>query len=192
MVILYVYLYYFAHGFFIIQLKKILWQADKVGDTIQHVRVQRKRWYDDALFQDESTPPDDAPAWTISSSYNRDSHTRGEGGGSGRQNEREGGGGSGSGRQNEREGGSGSGRVQRESGSGSGRQDERDIGSGSGSGQRESGGGSGLINQNEEERGGGSGGNRRLLVEGSGQTEEPRRDKGKGTGISSISNILNP
>ena len=169
MVILYVYLYYFAHGFFIIQLKKILRQADKVGDTIQHVRVQRKRWYDDALYQDESTPPDDAPAWTISSSYNRDSRTRGEGGGSGRQNEREGGGGSGSGRQIEREGGGGSGRVQRESGSGSG-----------------------LINQNEEERGGGSGGNRRLLVEGSGQTEEPRRDKGKGTGISSISNILNP
>ena len=135
MVILYVYLYYFAHGFFIIQLKKILRQADKVGDTIQHVRVQRKRWYDDALYQDESTPPDDAPAWTISSSYNRDSHTRGEGGGSGHQNEREGGGGSGSGRQIEQEGGSGSGRVQRESGSGSGRQDERDVGSGSGSSQ---------------------------------------------------------
>src|SRR6266496_3588983 len=164
------FLYYIA--------KKILRQADKVGDTIQHVRVQRKRWYDDALYQDESTPPDDAPAWTISSSYNRDSHTRGEGGGSGRQNEREGGGGSGSGRQNEREGGGGSGsgrQIEREGGSGSGRQDERDIGSGSG--QRESGGGSGL--------------NRRL-VEGSGQTEEPRRDKGKGTGISSISNILNP
>ena len=194
MVILYVYLYYFAHGFFIIQLKKILRQADKVGDTIQHVRVQRKRWYDDALYQDESTPPDDAPAWTISSSYNRDSRTRegGGGSGSGRQNEREGGGGSGSDHQIEREGGSGSGRVQRESGSGSGRQDERDIGSGSGSGQRESGGGSGLINQNEEEKGGESGGNRRLLVEESGQTEEPRRDKGKGTGISSISNILNP
>ena len=124
MVILYVYLYYFAHGFFIIQLKKILRQADKVGDTIQHVRVQRKRWYDDALFQDESTPPDDAPAWTISSSYNRDSHTRGEGGGSGRQNEREGGGGSGSGRQNKREGGgrSESGRqIEREGGGGSGR-----------------------------------------------------------------------
>src|SRR2546421_2540328 len=200
MVILYVYLYYFAHG------KKLLRQADKVGDTIQHVRVQRKCWYDDALFQDESTPPDDAPAWTISSSYNRDSHTRGEGGGSGRQNEREGGGGSRSGHQIEREGGGrsrsghqieregggGSGRVQRESGSRSGRQDERNVGSRSGSGQRESGGGSGLINQNEEERGGGSGGNRRLLVEESGQTEEPRRDKGKGTGISSISNILNP
>src|SRR2546422_11348051 len=97
------FLYYIA--------KKILRQADKVGDTIQHVRVQRKRWYDDALYQDESTPPDDAPAWTISSSYNRDSHTRGEGGGSGRQNEREGGGGSGSGRQIEREGGGGSGLI---------------------------------------------------------------------------------
>src|SRR2546421_3636407 len=117
MVILYVYLYYFAHG------KKILWQADKVGDTIQHVRVQRKRWYDDALFQDESTPPDDAPAWTISSLYNHDSHTRGEGDGSARQNKREGGGGSGSSRQIEQKGGGGSGRVQRESGSESGRQD---------------------------------------------------------------------
>ena len=67
------FLYYIA--------KKILWQADKVGDTIQHIRVQRKCWYDDALFQDESTLPDDTPAWTISSSYNRDSHTQGEGGG---------------------------------------------------------------------------------------------------------------
>ena len=124
------------------------------------------------------TPPDDAPAWTISSSYNRNSHIRGEGDGSGHQIEQKGGG--------------GSKRVQRESGSGSGHQDEWDVGSGSRSGQRESGGGSGLINQNEEERGGESGGNRRLLVEGSGQTEEPRRDKGKGTGISSISNILNP
>src|SRR6059058_809373 len=178
MVILYLSLLFCS--WFLYIAKKILWQADKVGDTIQHIRVQRKRWYDDALYQDESTPPDDAPAWTISSSYNCDSCTR------------EGGGGSGSGCQIEREGGGGSGRVQRESGSGSGRQDERDVGSGSGSGQRESGGGSGLINQNEEERGGRSGGNRRLLVEGSGQTEEPRRNKGKGTGISSISNILNP
>src|SRR2546421_2659186 len=94
------------------------------SNTIQHVRVQRKRWYDDALFQDKSIPPDDAPAWTISSSYNRDSHTRGEGSGSDRQNEREGGGGSGSGRQIEREGGGGSECVQRESGSGSGHQDK--------------------------------------------------------------------
>src|ERR1043166_870605 len=124
------FLYYIA--------KKILRQADKVGDTIQHVRIQRKRWDDDALFQDESTPPDDAPAWTISSSYNRDSRTRegGGGSGSGRQNEREGGGGSGSGRQIEQEGGSGSGRVQREGGSGSGRQNEREGGGGSGSGRQ--------------------------------------------------------
>ena len=107
-----VYLYYFAHGFFIIQLKKILRQADTVGDTIQHVRVQRKRWYDDALFQDESKPPDDAPEWTISSSYNRDSRT---------QNEGEGGGGSGSGRRDERESGGGSGLInQNEEGGGGG------------------------------------------------------------------------
>ena len=126
MVILYVYLYYFAHGFFIIQLKKILRQADKVGDTIQHVRVQRKRWYDDALYQDESTPPDDAPAWTISSSYNRDSRTR------------KGGGGSGSGRQDERDVGSGSGSGQRESGGGSGliNQNEEERGGGSGGNRR--------------------------------------------------------
>src|SRR5204863_7489859 len=98
------FLYYIA--------KKILWQPDKVGDTIQHVRVQRKRWYDDALYQDESTPPDDAPAWTISSSYNRDSRTREGGGESGHQNERKGGGGSRSGRQIVGKGDSGSRRVQ--------------------------------------------------------------------------------
>src|ERR1043166_4173721 len=157
------FLYYIA--------KKILRQADKVGDTIQHVRVQRKRWYDDALFQDESTPPDDAPAWTISSSYNRDSRTRegGGGSGSGRQNEREGGSGSGSGRQIEQEGGSGSGRVQREGGSGSGRQDERDSGSGSGSGR-----------QIEQEGGSGSGRVQREGGSGSGRQDE--RDIGSGSG----------
>ena len=145
MVILYVYLYYFAHSFFIIQLKKILRQADKVGNTIQHVRVQRKRWYDDALYQDESTPPDDAPAWTISSSYNRDSRTRGEGGGSGRQNEREGGGGSGSG--------------QRESGGGSGliNQNEEERGGGSGGNRRLLVEGSGQKEEPRRDKGKGTG-----------------------------------
>src|SRR5881227_3518045 len=135
MVILYLSLLFYSWFLYYIA-KKILRQADKVGDTIQHVRVQRKRWYDDALYQDESTPPDDAPAWTISSSYNRDSRIRegGGGSGSGRQNEREGGGESGSGRQNEREGGGES---------GSGHQIEREGGGGSGRVQRESGSGSG-------------------------------------------------
>src|SRR5881227_2091740 len=77
MVILYLSLLFYSWFLYYIA-KKILRQADKVGDTIQHVRVQRKRWYDVALYQDESTPPDDAPAWTISSSYNRDSRTREE------------------------------------------------------------------------------------------------------------------
>lgn len=40
-----------------------------MGDTIQHVKVQRKRWYNDVLFKDDSIPPDDAPTWTVSSSY---------------------------------------------------------------------------------------------------------------------------
>ena len=51
------------------QIKKVLRRADSIGDTIQHVKVQRKRWYDDVLFKDDSIPPDDAPTWTVSSTY---------------------------------------------------------------------------------------------------------------------------
>lgn len=51
-----------------------------MGDTIQHVKVQRKRWYDDALFKDDSIPPDDAPTWTVSSSYISDSGNKEIGG----------------------------------------------------------------------------------------------------------------
>jgi hypothetical protein len=157
-----------------------------VGDNIQHVRVQRKRWYDDALFKDESTPPDDAPAWTISSSYNRDG-----GGGSGRQNEREGGrsGGIGNINQNEGEGGGGSGGNRRRSSIGDfiNQNEEEGVGGSGGNRRRSS-------NQNEEEGGGGSGGSR-VLVEGGGRTEEQRRDKGKGTDRTdkrtSIDDLLN-
>jgi len=154
-----------------------------VGDNIQHVRVQRKRWYDDASFKDESTPPDDAPAWTISSSYNRDG-----GGGSGRQNEREGGrsGGIGNINQNEGEGGGGSGGNRRRSSIGDfiNQNEEEGVGGSGGNRRRSS-------NQNEEEGGGGSGGSR-VLVEGGGRTEEQRRDKEKGTDRrTSIDDLLN-
>jgi hypothetical protein len=54
-----------------------------VGDTIQHVKVQRKRWYDDVLFKDDSIPPDDAPTWTVSSTYISDGGNREIGGGVG-------------------------------------------------------------------------------------------------------------
>jgi hypothetical protein len=44
-----------------------------MGESIQHVTVQRKRWYDDKALKDPlSTPPDDAPRWVISGSYYAD------------------------------------------------------------------------------------------------------------------------
>lgn len=54
-----------------------------MGDTIQHVKVQRKRWYNDVLFKDDSIPPDDAPTWTVSSSYVSASGNKEVGGGVG-------------------------------------------------------------------------------------------------------------
>src|SRR5256884_5722416 len=50
-------------------IKKVLRQVDSIGDTIQYVKVQRKRWYDDVLFKDDSIPSDDALTWTVSSTY---------------------------------------------------------------------------------------------------------------------------
>ena len=102
---------------------------------------------DDALYQDESTPPDDAPAWTILSSYNRDSHTR------------EGGGGSRSGRQDERDVGSGSGSGQRESGGGSGliNQNEEERGGRSGGKRRLLVEGSGQTEEPRRDKGKGTG-----------------------------------
>ncbi|CAG8707071.1 14112_t:CDS:2, partial [Ambispora leptoticha] len=50
-------------------VKKILRLADEVGGNIAKVKCIRKRWYNDQRWVDKSTPPDDAPAWTISSSY---------------------------------------------------------------------------------------------------------------------------
>ena len=54
-----------------------------MGDTIQHVKVQQKCWYDDVLFKDDSIPPDDAPTWTVSSTYISDGGNREIGGGVG-------------------------------------------------------------------------------------------------------------
>jgi hypothetical protein len=65
-------------------LKKILRQADSTAKSIQHIKVQRKRWYDDEALKDDSEPPDDAPTWAVSTSTRR-----GEGG---REGGREGGG----------------------------------------------------------------------------------------------------
>ncbi|PKY57447.1 hypothetical protein RhiirA4_449016 [Rhizophagus irregularis] len=40
------------------KLKKLLRHADKVGESVQNIKVQRKRWYNDNDYQDCSTPPD--------------------------------------------------------------------------------------------------------------------------------------
>ncbi|CAB5368579.1 unnamed protein product [Rhizophagus irregularis] len=48
----------------------LLRHADKVGETIQNIKVMRKRWYNDQTYVDNnSKPPLDAPKWTISTSY---------------------------------------------------------------------------------------------------------------------------
>jgi hypothetical protein len=39
-----------------------------VAQSIQHVKVQRKRWYDDASFKDNSAAPENALTWAIASS----------------------------------------------------------------------------------------------------------------------------
>ena len=46
--------------------------ADQVGENILHIKCTRKRWYNDSRWADKSKPPVDAPAWTISSSYQSD------------------------------------------------------------------------------------------------------------------------
>jgi len=41
-----------------------------IGENIQNVKVERKRWYNDQLYiEDNSKPPHNAPTWAISSSY---------------------------------------------------------------------------------------------------------------------------
>lgn len=52
-------------------MKKILRQADATARNIQHIKVQRKRWYDDEALKDDSEQPDDAPTWAVSTSMRR-------------------------------------------------------------------------------------------------------------------------
>ncbi|CAB4397810.1 unnamed protein product [Rhizophagus irregularis] len=55
----------FAH-----YIRNILRYADMIGESIQNVKIGRKRWYDDQLYiENNSKPPCNAPAWAISSSY---------------------------------------------------------------------------------------------------------------------------
>ncbi|RGB36326.1 hypothetical protein C1646_758225 [Rhizophagus diaphanus] len=51
-------------------------RKDQLGESVQNIKVQRKRWYNDNDYQDRSTPPDGAPEWTISSSYILDTDER--------------------------------------------------------------------------------------------------------------------
>ncbi|PKY47385.1 hypothetical protein RhiirA4_421353 [Rhizophagus irregularis] len=53
-------------------VRKLLRCADGVGESVQHIKIQRKRWYNDRIFKDDSKPPEDAPYWTISSTYKPD------------------------------------------------------------------------------------------------------------------------
>uniref|UniRef100_U9U058 Uncharacterized protein n=1 Tax=Rhizophagus irregularis (strain DAOM 181602 / DAOM 197198 / MUCL 43194) TaxID=747089 RepID=U9U058_RHIID len=54
-----------------VEVKKLLRIADSVGESLQHTKVQRKRWYKDKIFKDNSEPPDNAPKWVISPYYSK-------------------------------------------------------------------------------------------------------------------------
>ncbi|CAB5197266.1 unnamed protein product [Rhizophagus irregularis] len=54
-----------------VEVKKLLRIADSVGESLQHTKVQRKRWYRDKIFKDNSEPPDNAPKWVISPYYSK-------------------------------------------------------------------------------------------------------------------------
>ncbi|CAB4374406.1 unnamed protein product [Rhizophagus irregularis] len=42
-------------------VRKLLRCADGVGESVQHIKIQRKWWYNDRIFKDDSKPPEDAP-----------------------------------------------------------------------------------------------------------------------------------
>ncbi|CAB4375942.1 unnamed protein product [Rhizophagus irregularis] len=54
------------------KVRKLLRCIDGVGESVQHIKIQRKWWYNDRIFKDDSKPPEDAPYWTISSTYKPD------------------------------------------------------------------------------------------------------------------------
>ncbi|GBC51294.2 probable serine/threonine-protein kinase clkA [Rhizophagus irregularis DAOM 181602=DAOM 197198] len=52
------------------KIRNFLRHADLTGESIQNIKVGRKRWYNDQLYiENNSKPPRNAPAWAISSSY---------------------------------------------------------------------------------------------------------------------------
>ncbi|CAB4429335.1 unnamed protein product [Rhizophagus irregularis] len=51
-------------------IQNFLRHADLTGESIQNIKVGRKRWYNDQLYiENNSKPPRNALAWAISSSY---------------------------------------------------------------------------------------------------------------------------
>ncbi|CAB4431075.1 unnamed protein product [Rhizophagus irregularis] len=57
------------------RVRELLRLSDSVGEKISHVKVFRCHWYEDKKWCDNSKPPEDAPEWTISRSYdNNDDH----------------------------------------------------------------------------------------------------------------------
>ncbi|CAG8606290.1 642_t:CDS:2 [Rhizophagus irregularis] len=51
-------------------IQNVLRYADMIKESIQNIKIGRKRWYDDQLYiENDFKSPRNAPAWAISSSY---------------------------------------------------------------------------------------------------------------------------
>ncbi|CAB4431624.1 unnamed protein product [Rhizophagus irregularis] len=52
------------------EARLLLRYANEVGETIQNIKMMRKRWYNDQTYvENNSKPPLNALKWTISTSY---------------------------------------------------------------------------------------------------------------------------
>ena len=51
---------------------------DQVGERTLHIKCDRKRWYNDARWVDNSKPPEEAPLWSISTTYQSSSSSSDE------------------------------------------------------------------------------------------------------------------
>ncbi|CAB4486235.1 unnamed protein product [Rhizophagus irregularis] len=52
------------------KIQNVLRYADMIKESIQNIKIGRKRWYDDQLYiENNFKSPRNAPAWAISSSY---------------------------------------------------------------------------------------------------------------------------
>ncbi|POG62283.1 hypothetical protein GLOIN_2v1485588 [Rhizophagus irregularis DAOM 181602=DAOM 197198] len=52
------------------KIQNVLRYADMIKESIQNIKIGRKRWYDDQLYiENDFKSPRNAPAWAISSSY---------------------------------------------------------------------------------------------------------------------------